>query len=1098
MSSFADLEKCIQANISAPNNEIRAKAESHLKQLKSKYPQQFFEGLSQCIAQSKDCDVRSFCAVLLKRNLGIFDETFFKLPIHSQNKIKQTLLTQIECEQNLNVSTQIAESVSHLMCLILQNKNVQWKELMPSLFKLSSSDIPHKRAAFYTAIDKLACNALDILRCSNMEQLRDILISGLRDKTDIVRESALGAVVALLCSLTDNQELNFFMNLVPLLFNNINSNMSDKAICNTCQSLQTLAENQPNFFVHSMQPIVECLVAVSTSKGNTLQWDTRKLSMHLLLTLLNYHSNQIHNNLLDVGKKVIPLLFNFLSTFDENLEWNTPQDDAEQINYLFGAEMLPLVVSIFGADIFLNVTKPLFDAGFSADNADWKQRLIALKTVEVTLEGAVEHYEQELNYIVQSTGQSLSCGNHYVQYAALSVIKQLSVILGDDKSIFLMPFADPIMNALGVMLRNASSHHRCVLIQVCDALAHFAYMDEENEVITKYASSVLKGLFGLLKSNDNLIASYALKAISVITSVIQEDFAEFYPDLMKYLKDLLRSIYDGQVADESGLLRGRCMECIGGMVLVVSVETCRADAHDMIKYLLPFQAQEEANASSESYTYMMALFASIAEALSTEFVPYLQHVMPPLLQCAQKQTMTVGLHNKEEEKENANNGIVVEQFGGIKFQVNTADLNEKSIAIQQFPRYAVCLEGELLQFVKPISQVLIPIIKTRALSSEVRRHAFETFTPLVNCLKCGLVKKNLSQSEVDKWCSEFAEELLLPLIDGMNVSDEVDEFSLICKTVQELLDYVDCGLFKNASIISDITEQIRTAMDERQTRRMLNEEESLDMIDAEVEEDVEADLADTIVDLVTKLVRKFGGKYVAIFDKYCGKMCTDLLSDSAIEADLILALSMLTEVMNHGGQCANQKYGACVLAFSQRLSCNVSAPIRQSICYAIGICAATKALNANHVPKWLELLKGVVDAHDSRSEDNQNATENAISAIAKICHSYEQKNNQFVVDWMKMLPLIYDDEERQFCNEYLLSILQKTSLLRGICESNNPQMIAKLVHIIGVALLNEDKAKTQFVELFEHLKAKCKADIIQQSIQNLDNNDLHNAFKQYL
>ncbi len=37
-----------------------------------------------------------------------------------------------------------------------------------------------------------------------------------------------------------------------------------------------------------------------------------------------------------------------------------------------------------------------------------------------------------------------------------------------------------------------------------------------------------------------------------------------------------------------------------------------------MKYLLPFQSQEQNNLSSESYTYMLSLFAACAEALSNE------------------------------------------------------------------------------------------------------------------------------------------------------------------------------------------------------------------------------------------------------------------------------------------------------------------------------------------------------------------------------------------------------------------------------------------------------------------------------------------------
>mmetsp|Transcript_50817 Transcript_50817/g.45606 ORF Transcript_50817/g.45606 Transcript_50817/m.45606 type:complete len:231 (-) Transcript_50817:13-705(-) len=227
MTSFADLEKCIQANISPQSNDIRIKAEGHLKELKSKHPQQFFEGISELISASKNVNVRSFSAVLLKQNLGIFDETFGKIPLNSQNKIKNVLLNQLKMEKDQNVIIQIAEGISYLACRDHQNEHNDWNELMPFLLKLATSSNEYERGSFYITIDKLACNSIDILRLNNnknMENFKNILISGLNDKNKIVQEAALNAIVSLLCGLSEMNELNYFIDIVPLLFKNINNN----------------------------------------------------------------------------------------------------------------------------------------------------------------------------------------------------------------------------------------------------------------------------------------------------------------------------------------------------------------------------------------------------------------------------------------------------------------------------------------------------------------------------------------------------------------------------------------------------------------------------------------------------------------------------------------------------------------------------------------------------------------------------------------------------------------------------------------------------------------------------------------------------------
>ncbi len=241
----------------------------------------------------------------------------------------------------------------------------------------------------------------------------------------------------------------------------------------------------------------------------------------------------------------------------------------------------------------------------------------------------------------------------------------------------------------------------------------------------------------------------------------------------------------------------------------------------------------------------------------------IQRIISSLLQSVQKRSIKIG-------KNNSNNQLL------NIIHINTAEFNEQSTGVKQLPRYAICMEGELLQFAKPISNVLNSIIKTHSLSSEARRYAIETFNPLINCLKCGLI-------------IQFTEELIDSLIDSMNISDEVDEFSLIKNSFSN---YISSNKFTNVSIINDISEQFNVAMNERQERKKINEEKSTNLID------FEADLSDTIVDLISILDCKFG-------DKYLNKQCIDLINSNH-ENHQILSYGILTEIIRYCGNNSNK------------------------------------------------------------------------------------------------------------------------------------------------------------------------------------------------
>lgn len=68
----------------------------------------------------------------------------------------------------------------------------------------------------------------------------------------------------------------------------------------------------------------------------------------------------------------------------------------------------------------------------------------------------------------------------------------------------------------------------------------------------------------------------------------------------------------------------------------------------------------------------------------------------------------------------------------------------------------------------------------------------------------------------------------------------------------------------------------------------------------------------------------------------------------------------------------------------------------------------------------------MINAPDSRSEDNIKATENAISAIAKflMCNEPAISVEEIVPVWVSWLPIWEDAEESKFVYNFLCSLLE--------------------------------------------------------------------------
>lgn len=78
-------------------------------------------------------------------------------------------------------------------------------------------------------------------------------------------------------------------------------------------------------------------------------------------------------------------------------------------------------------------------------------------------------------------------------------------------------------------------------------------------------------------------------------------------------------------------------------------------------------------------------------------------------------------------------------------------------------------------------------------------------------------------------------------------------------------------------------------------------------------------------------------------------------------------------------------------------------------------------------PDVVPLLFQVINAEDSRSRENVNATENAISAVAKIC-KYNRGNialSEVIPAFLATLPITEDKEEAPHVYGYVCDLIEE-------------------------------------------------------------------------
>jgi hypothetical protein len=99
---------------------------------------------------------------------------------------------------------------------------------------------------------------------------------------------------------------------------------------------------------------------------------------------------------------------------------------------------------------------------------------------------------------------------------------------------------------------------------------------------------------------------------------------------MPYLKSILMNATD----KSNRMLRAKSMECISLVGMAVGKQKFKDDAKQVMEVLMTLQGSQM-EADDPITSYMLQAWARLCKCLGQDFLPYMNVVMPPLLQSAQ-------------------------------------------------------------------------------------------------------------------------------------------------------------------------------------------------------------------------------------------------------------------------------------------------------------------------------------------------------------------------------------------------------------------------------------------------------------------------------
>ena len=1073
-AQLQQFEQIVQALLSGDNN-IRSQAEAAYNAAKANLDA-LVSGLIYLLRrQESEEQIRSMSALLLRKAVmqtssepGQSLVTQLSAPVATA--LKQQLLECIQVEPQRAIRKKVCDAVGQLGINVLSADMQAWPELLPFMLSATKSGNANMHEAALTIFNALSEFMCHKSRVSYHAVLLDVFQTSLQpDQPMLVRTAALKAIASFLLALEDSNSRTAFANLVPLMLRAISDALQQGDEAEVRSALEVfveVAESQPKFLKKNIVDCVSGMIAISSNTD--LEDATRHLALEFLLTIAENAPAQAKK----IGtfcQQVVPVALGMMleiecDTPEELQEWEEQEEDEEDTeitNYDVGEEALDRLAIAMGGKVMVPV---LFEhIQKLMKSQDWKQRHASLMAISQSGEGCEKQMAQNLEQILQMIVAMFSDPHPRVRWAAINTVGQMCTDFGPDLQRRHHALVLPtLIRTMDDGCKRVQAHAAAAVINFCEHCSR--------STLQIYLSDLLGKLMQLLQRNVRRVVEQAVTAIASVADVAESDFVPFYASFMPGLKGILQQ---GQ-AKEYRMLRGKAMECISLIGVAVGKEVFAQDAKEVMDLIIATQAASDAaqlDSDDPQISFMLQACGRICKCLGEQFQPYLPYVIPPLLRSAQiDPELRVLDHDDDDDEEEEEEGVesvtVALRGGGHKrITIRTSALEEKATACTMLSTYAQELKEAFFPYVESVAQVLIPLIKFQYLD-DVRTASMSAMPELLGATTSAL--KNGVQGASPEIVMRLKDVMVVPILEQLASEPDVEALAQLLDSWNELIELgKECPparlnaeqLTKGLETCKKIISESMARREERQQQEDPDEDDEDEAADEEEQEEI---LVQNVVESVGKYLEVYtSAEVLPIFDQLLLPLFSTMFQPARPASDKVAALCVFDDIVEHcSADGGADHYVATLLPAYLQYASAEEVGVRQAAVYGLGVLAehsrtADEATLQQAAAKLLE----VVDHPLAFGEDNATASDNAVSALGKVCRRSEAIATHVLPRWLSKLPLGADKEEARSVHKALVEMVEATNLaLMGANHERLPEIICVFGQLLDTELLEDDVA----------------------------------------
>ncbi|GLJ16157.1 hypothetical protein SUGI_0269600 [Cryptomeria japonica] len=1047
-------------------NESRGQAEELFNACKQLHPETLMLKLVHILQYSCQPSLRSMAAVLFRKQIGLWS----KLDERSRHVVKEQMLICLQREEIKSVSRKLCDTVAELATSISEED--EWPELLSFLFQCVNSEVLHLKEIALLVLGQLA-QYMSSQLYRHLSVLHGIFQQTLSPSMPgDVRLAALRAIASFVQSLESSQDREVFQDLLPGMMETLTRalELQEEAIAQEAlEMLIEVAGTAPQFLRKQLPEVVSSMLQIA--EAESLEDGIRHLALEFLITLSEARERApgMMRKLPQFIAKLFAILVKLLLDIEDAAAWHTAEIENEDAgwtsNYEVGLECLDRLANSLGGNTIVPVASELLPS-YISDN-DWRKRHAALITLAQIAEGCDKAMSKNLEPIVNMVLNSFRDPHPRVRWASINALGQLATDLNPDlQEQFHQQVILALVGAMGdIQNPRVQAHAAAAVLNFCEGCTP--------EILTPYLDGIVANLLVLLQNGKHMVQEGALTALASVADCAQSSFQVYYDTVMPYLKTILLNATD----KSNRMLRAKSMECISLVGMAVGKEKFGQDAKQVMEVLMNLQRAPMED-DDPTISYMLQAWARLCKCLGQEFLPYMSIVMPPLLNSAQiKPDVTItDADDPIDEIDSDDDSMETITIGDKRIGIRTSVLEEKATACNMLCCYADELKEGFYPWVDQVVQILVPLLKFY-FHEEVRKAAISAMPELLQAGKLA-VDKGQAQGRDESYVKQLSDYIILSLVEALNKEPETEIIVNMLCSLNECIQI--SGLLLEPEWIKKMVDQFKqviTASTSRKGERTIRSKsedfdaEERDLLQEENSE--EEEVFDQIGECLGTLLKLFKSLILPYFDELVS-FITPMLGKDRTPEERRVAICIFDNVAAECGVAAT-KYYDTFLPFLLEACSDEDADVRQAAVYGIGVCAKHGGAKMKPlVEVSLSKLNDVISHPSAFLSDNRIATDNAISALGKICE-YQRDfidASQVVPAWLSCLPIKNDIIEAKVLHELFCSMVERSDpQLLGPGNQHLPKIISVFAEILcsGADLASEETI-SRIVQLVRQLQ----------------------------